>query len=98
MGGDFSSFWQGGIEEVPWDRVVGVNEALQVISWHENLPRDEQPPRHIWWSVELLDEWFENVNEKRNDRTGSGRRRSSYDEAEDVPMTENELAAQFRTG
>jgi hypothetical protein len=97
MGGDFAAFWSTGIENAPWDRVVAVNQALMVISWYENLPRDEQPPRHIWWSDELLDEWFTNVQENRGSRSDRGRR-SAYQDAKDVPMTENELAAQFRPG
>ena len=74
--------------------VVAVNTALMVISWHENLPRDEQPPRHIWWSGELLDEWFRNVEEQRSSRSGS--KSSSYDEADDVPMTGNLLTQGLR--
>jgi hypothetical protein len=71
-----------------------VNQALTVISWHENLPKDEHPPREIWWSGELLDEWFRNVNEKRGEKTGT--KRSSYDEADDVPMSGNVLAEGMR--
>jgi hypothetical protein len=88
MGGDFSSFWPDGIENAPWDRPVAVNQALMVISWHENLPRDEQPPRHVWWSDELLDQWFRNVQENRESKYGT-KKRSSYADAEDVPMTQN---------
>ncbi len=74
--------------------VVAVNTALMVISWHENLPKDEQPPRHIWWSADLLDEWFRNVEEERNSRSTASR--SSYDEADDVPMAGNVLAEGLR--
>jgi len=72
---------------------VAVNTALMVISWHENLPKDEQPPRHIWWSADLLDEWFRNVEEKRNSRSS---KRSSYEDADDVPMTGNLLVQGLR--
>jgi hypothetical protein len=72
--------------------VLAVNGALQVISWFENLPKDEQPPRQIWWSDELLDDWFKNVEQERRERSGqSSKKRSPYDEADDVPMSENEL-------
>jgi hypothetical protein len=66
-----------------------------VISWEENLPQDEQPPRLIWWSDELLEEWFEEVKAARG-TTRARRRKSSYDEADDVPMVGNELAGQYR--
>lgn len=78
-----------GITDAPHDLVYAVSEALTVLSWYENLPDEEQPPRHIWWSDEMLSEWFRNVKANRKKETGSPR--SSYSEAEDVPMSENEL-------
>lgn len=90
-----NSFWQGTINDCPWDLVVAVNQALMVISWFENLPKDEQPPRHIWWSDKLLDEWFRDVQDRREERYGS-KKRTSYEEATDVPMVENEFAASLR--
>jgi len=77
--------------------VVAVNHALMVISWHENLPRDEQPPRHIWWSGELLDKWFRNVEEERSSRSAK-RSPSSYEDADDVPMSQNVYAEGVRPG
>ncbi len=74
---------------------MAVNQALTVISWHENLPRDEQPPRHIWYSGEKVEEWFKDVERKRSNKYGSGRH-SPYDDADDVPMTSNELADSMR--
>lgn len=76
---------------------MAVNHALTVISWHENLPKDEQPPRHIWHSVDLVDEWFRDVEKNRDVKYGnSGKKRTSYEEAEDVPMSRNELAESVR--
>ncbi len=79
-----------GIEGAPHDLVYAVSEALTVLSWYENLPDDEHPPRHIWWSDQMLSEWFRNVKAKRNKESGPTPR-SSYDEAEDVPMSQNEF-------
>ncbi len=73
---------------------MAVNHALMVISWYENLPKDEQPPRHIWWSGELLDEWFRNVEEARGSR--STKKSSSYEDADDAPMSANVLAEGMR--
>jgi len=76
---------------------VAVNHALTVLSWFENLPKEEQPPRHIWYSADLVDDWFRDVEKKRSAKYGnSGKRRSSYDEADDRPMTRNELAEAVR--
>lgn len=78
--------------DAPWEWVTALNAALTVLSWFENLPKNEQPPRHIWWSDKLLDEWFESVREERK---GSNKR-SRYDQAEDAPMMESSLADEFR--
>lgn len=77
--------------------VQAVNLALAVISWFENLPQDELPPRHIWWSEERLDEWFELVRERRKEDSSGRRKRSPYDDADDAPMTQNEYVAQVRS-
>jgi hypothetical protein len=76
--------------------VVALNHALTVISWHENLPVEEQPPRHIWWSGDLVDKWFRNVEKERKNRYGNSGRSSKYDDADDAPMTSNDLAASLR--
>jgi hypothetical protein len=68
---------------------MAVNTAVTVLSWFENLPEDEQPPRHIWYDGERLDQWFEDVREKRN--AGSEGRRTPYEEADDAPMERNVL-------
>jgi hypothetical protein len=63
---------------------------LTVLSWHEKLPKDEIPPRHIWWSGDLIDKWFEDVEKKRKAKTmpkGS----STFANADEVPMMGNEL-------
>lgn len=71
-----------------------VNEALMVISWHENLPKDEVPPRHIWWSGDLLDNWFEDVDRRRKRKTTG--KSSTYDEADETPSMGNQLAEEVR--
>lgn len=92
-----SSFWDGPVTEAPWVIVVAVNQALTVISWHENLPKDEQPPRSIWHNGDLVDKWFRDVEKDRDAKYGnSGKRRSSYADADDVPMSSNEYADSLR--
>lgn len=82
--------------DAPWTVVVAVNHALTVISWFENLPTEEQPPRHIWYSADKVDSWFRDVEKKRAEKHGNPGKRSSYDEADDQPMTRNELAESVR--
>lgn len=85
MGGNF---WPEGIQNAPYNLITAVTEALAVLSWHEKLPKDEVPPRHIWWSVELIDKWFEDV-ERRRKRKYSGKG-STYEDADDAPMVGNQ--------
>ncbi len=86
MGGNF---WPEGIQHAPYNLVLAVNEALMVLSWHEKLPKDEVPPRHIWWSGELIDKWFQDVERKRKSKTG---KQSTYESADEVPMMGNQMA------
>lgn len=82
---------------MPYDLYLAVSAALSVLSWFENLPKDEQPPRHIWWSEDLLEDWFAEVSDNRKAKYGQGgRKRTSYEAADDVPMMENEVAAEYR--
>jgi hypothetical protein len=57
---------------------------------------DEQPPRHIWFSADLVDKWFRDVEKKREAKYGGSGKRTSYDDAEDVPMSRNELTESVR--
>lgn len=78
--------------DAPWDLVYAIGEALTVLSWMENLPDDEQPPRSIWWSDKRVSEWLRNVKEDRaSGNKRPTRKKSSYEQSEDVPMAENEL-------
>lgn len=74
--------------------VQAVNESLMVLSWHENLPKEEVPPRNIWWSGDLLDEWFEDVERRRKKKTSG--KQSTYEAAEDSPSMGNQLVEEQR--
>lgn len=63
-----------------------------VLGWFENLPKDEVPPRHTWWSGDLLDAWFKDVEERREKKMSSGgKKKSTYDEADETPSMGNQL-------
>lgn len=89
MGGNF---WPEGIENAPYNLVAAVNEALMVLSWFEKLPKDEMPPRHIWWSGKLIDKWFKDVEKKRKAKSSSKGPSSTYESADEVPMMGNQMA------
>lgn len=42
--------------------------AQTINSWHENLPSDEVPPREIWQLNKKIDQWFENIRKKREEK------------------------------
>lgn len=74
---------------------------MKVLSWYENLPKDEVPPEHIWEDSQGLDEWWETVEAKRNDGTATGSRYdSTSDDSEggaDKPgMAQNDLARSLK--
>lgn len=70
--------------------IQAVNEALMILSWHENLPKDEVPPRNLWWSGDLLDNWFEDVERRRNKKLSG--KKSTYEAADEVPSMGNLLS------
>lgn len=70
---------------------MAIDHALSVLNWHENLPKDEVPPQHIWEDPEGLEQWWKRVDEKRATRSNPG-----LEEVEDEEMVGNDLASQFR--
>jgi len=60
-----------------------------VLSWFENLQKDEVPPRRLWWSADLLDDWFKDVDKRRTKKTQG--KQSTYEGAEEVPSMGNQL-------
>lgn len=52
------------------------------------LPEDEVPPELIWHHDSAMQEWWEQVKENR--------KRPGEAPMQDVPMTKNELAEQYR--
>lgn len=58
------------MEDIPADLAFAIDHAHRIISWQENLVNEEMPPRWMWHLEWELDEWFENVDQKRKDRYG----------------------------
>jgi hypothetical protein len=66
---------------------VAIEHALTILSWFENLPKDEVPPERLWADSQGLDEWWEDVAAKRGDLSSTG---SGGDEPSE--MVGNDLA------
>lgn len=71
---------------MPCDLFAAINHAWAVLSWHEHLSEDEQPPRWMWELPDELEAHFDWVKQER--RSGTSR----DDDEPSGPMTKNELA------
>lgn len=80
------------IETVPHDFHSAVDHALRVLSWQENLPGDEMPPRWMWTLDWEIDKHFTIVESKRKSKYGGS---SEDSESEDAVWEDNVYAARF---
>jgi hypothetical protein len=70
-----------------------VNHAHIILSWLENLGKDEIPPEWMWALDDELEKWFDGVEEARNEKYGINDSRSNDTV---VPMMQNELTRSRR--
>jgi len=81
---------------------VAIEHGLQVLSWFENLQKDEVPPEHLWEDAEGLEQWWADVEAKREDgvetKRGSGAASSESDEDPGRQMVENDYARFLKNG
>lgn len=81
---------------------MAIEHALTVLNWHENLPKDEVPPEHLWEDVEGLELWWKDVEAKREDgiptRRGRGSSNDSDDDDPGPEMVENDYARSLKNG
>jgi hypothetical protein len=79
---------------------VAIEQGLTVLNWYENLSKDEVPPEHLWEDPEGLDEWWEQVEAKRDDGTATrGRYDDDGDDSSDSEapgMAQNDLARSLK--
>lgn len=59
------------IQEIPNDLLMAIDHASRILDWQENLPEDEMPPHWMWPYEELLNEWFDEVKAKRDEKYGN---------------------------
>lgn len=63
---------------------------MTILSWFENLQKEEVPPERLWADPDGLDEWFDRVAEKR----GFGPSGSGDDES--AELVGNDLARAYK--
>ncbi len=88
---------------MPWFLQVAIEHALTILTWYENLQKDEVPPEHLWEDVEGLEQWWKDVEAKREDGapTSRGQRGQSGDDGDsdgrhEPEMVENDYARFFK--
>lgn len=67
------------VNEMSQDFFSAMHHANTILSWQENLTKDEVPPPWMWPFPEHLEEWFTEVEFMREQRYGGG---ESYDDLE----------------
>ncbi len=60
------------IEDISADIMMAFQHAIIVISWQDNLPKKELPPRWMWPFPQELNTWFEEVEMIRDKDRASG--------------------------
>lgn len=69
--GDVSGLLPTGISrlrDIPHQLLASIKAALIFLSWEENLPKEEIPPRSIWTDMEALNTHFGELARKRKAR------------------------------
>lgn len=56
------------------------------------LGEEDRPPEEIWLDTEALDEWFSDVKARWSAKANG----ENWEPVSDRPMTENELAKEWR--
>ena len=58
------------LDEIPSDFMFVLGHALNILSWQENLAKDEMPPHWMWHLDHELELWFDKVAKKRDAKYG----------------------------
>lgn len=67
--------------DLPYPVFDAIHMALSFLSF-EDLPTEDRPARHIWLNPDAMDEHWEMVKRRREDRYKSGG--STYAEDDDI--------------
>lgn len=86
-------WWCDGIHDLPYPLFENLLLARIFISYEEQLPNEERPPKRIWLNTDALKEWFAEVDRKRErDMKGEG------DKSIDGPSEKNAAAEDLIVG
>lgn len=79
---------------------MAIEHALTILNWYENLSKDEVPPEHLWEDAEGLEQWWSDVEARREDGmpTKRGAGASSADDGDpEHEMVENDYARYLKS-
>ena len=82
------------VEDLPHDLHNAIEHALRILSWQENLPSDEMPPRWMWNLDWELDIHFKKISQERRSKYGLDD--SSSEEEPEAVWEDNVYAARFK--
>ncbi len=88
--GQISSLFPDGIKrlwDLPYTLFNNIRLALIFLSWQENLPKKEVPPKKMWLDEEKLTMWWAEVE--------ANREREAKGEGDTLSMPENPLLKQL---
>ncbi len=75
---------------------------MNVLSWYENLPKDEVPPEYLWEDSQGLEQWWAAIEDKRSDGMPTSRGRIDVPDGDDGDqppgMAENDYARFLKQG
>lgn len=81
------------LDEIPWCLQIAIEQALNILSWYENLPKEDVPPEYLWEDGEGLEMWWRTVEDRRNDGVETSRGHTDHDQDDQAPkMVENDVA------
>lgn len=95
QGGGLSVLWPRGctsVEDLPADLSMAISHAFLILSWHENLVKEEIPPRWMWAHDDELKYHWEKVEAKRKEKYGGN---DSDQDLDSPDRMRNEYAERF---
>lgn len=92
--------WPSGLDaqSINNDLFLVIEHALRILSWQENLGKDECPPAWMWhldWEIEA---WFKKVQIERDRKWGNNSSSEPDNDEGDSMWDENILFEEFKNG
>jgi len=77
---------------------VAIEQGLTILNWFEHLPKEDVPPEHLWEDSVGLEQWWQSVEDRRDDGVSTKRGRGSSESDSGNEMVENDYARYLKDG